>query len=184
MSRVSDLVEAYAQHLSLLWRSGISGGEKVWMLVYPPELERQMRAQVPELELQTRKAGHGWYLMDLTDSLGRWVADHEYADAFFDDPDDFTSAAASMFEEDLVKLLRDEFSRTGDKDVVALLGVSSLFPYLRASSVIRAVDEAVRGRFLVLFPGTHDPAAHSYRLLNARDGFSYRAALISPKDSL
>ncbi|MGP4976736.1 BREX protein BrxB domain-containing protein [Brachybacterium tyrofermentans] len=154
------------------------------MLVYPPEIERQMRAQVPELELETRRTGHGWHLADLTNRLGRWVAEHEYADAFFEDPDDFTTAAADMFEEDLIDLLRTELSRAGDEDVVALLGVSSLYPYLRASHVIGAVDDAIRGRLLVLFPGTHDSAAHSYRLLNARDGFSYRAALISPKDSL
>ncbi|NMM86166.1 hypothetical protein B2J88_17620 [Rhodococcus sp. SRB_17] len=44
MSRISDLVDAYSGELSLPWRSGLSGGERVWMLVYPPDLERTVRA--------------------------------------------------------------------------------------------------------------------------------------------
>ena len=40
--------------------------------------------------------------------------------------------------------------------VVALVGIGSIYPFLRASSVIKSVDSAVTGRLLVLFPGLHD----------------------------
>lgn len=181
MSRMSDLEDAYAGELGLLWRRGISGAERVWMLVYPPELERQVRARVPALEVRTQQAGRGWEVVDLSDVLGRWVAQHEYAEAFYEDPSDFTSSIVDMFADDVVSTVRDSLSAADDETVVALVGVASLFPFVRASALIQAVDDAVRGRLLVLFPGRHDPDSHSFRLLDARDGFNYRARVITPE---
>ncbi|MFF8346232.1 BREX protein BrxB domain-containing protein [Cellulosimicrobium funkei] len=179
MSRVSDLVDAYETELHLPWRPGVSGAERVWMLVYPPDLERQVRAQLPELGVRTTNAQRGWEVIDLSDELGRWVARHEYAAAFYEDPGDFTSSIVDMFSEDLVLRLRERLSVAGDDAVVALVGAASLFPFVRASALIQAVDDAVRGRLLVLFPGRHDPDSHSFRLLDARDGFNYRARVIT-----
>lgn len=180
MSRVSDLVDAYETDLRLTWRSGLSGAERVWMLVYPPELERAMRVQVPELGQRTRDAQHDWDVIDLSDELGHWIAHHEYAEAFYADPDDFTSAIVDMFADQLVQHVRTRLSTTGENAVVALVGVASLFPFVRASALIQAID-AVQGRLLVLFPGRHDPDSHSFRLLDARDGFNYRARVITPE---
>ena len=42
----------------------------------------------------------------------------------------------------------------------------------------------VSGRLLVLFPGLHDPETHSFRLLDARDGFNYRARVIDPQKDI
>jgi hypothetical protein len=42
----------------------------------------------------------------------------------------------------------------------------------------------VTGRLLVLFPGTHDPDNHSFRLLDARDGFDYRARVIDAQKEI
>lgn len=181
MSRVSDLVDAYAAELTLPWRSGLSGGERVWMLVYPPDLERSMRAALPRLELVTGEAGHGWQQIDITDDLGRWLATHRYAEAFFEEPSDLTPSIIDQFESDLVSSLREQLADAPANDVVVLLGIGSIFPFLRASSVIKGVDEAVTGRLLVLFPGVHDPDTHSFRLLDARDGFNYRARVLDPQ---
>jgi hypothetical protein len=184
VSRVSDLVNAYAAELTLSWRSGLSGGERVWMLVYPPELERAMRAALPRLELATREAGHGWREFDITGQLGHWLANHRYAEAFFEDPSDLTPSIIDHFESQLVAEIREQLSLATDDDVVVLVGIGAIFPFLRASSVIKAIDEAVNGRLLVCFPGLHDPDTHSFRLLDARDGFNYRARVIDPqKDS-
>ena len=68
--------------------------------------------------------------------------------------------------------------------MVAFVGIGSIFPFLRASSVIKAIDDAVTGRLLVLFPGLHDPDTHSFRLLDARDGFNYRARVIDPQKDI
>lgn len=181
MSRISDLVGAYELELALTWRTGLSGAERVWMLVYPPEIERQVRANLPELGQCTRTAGRSWEVVDLTDELGAWLARHEYAEAFFEDPSDFSSSIVDMFAEDLVAQVRTRLVTAGDNAVVALVGVSSLFPYVRASALIQTIDDAVSGRLLVLFPGRHEPDTNSFRLLDARDGFNYRARVITPE---
>lgn len=179
MSRVSDLVDAYEAELRLLWKGGVSGAERVWMLVYPPDLERKVRAQLPEMEVRTSNAHRSWDVIDLSDELGEWIARHEYAEAFYEDPSDFTSAIVDMFADELVHRVRQRLSSAGDETVVALVGAASLFPFVRASALIQGVDDAVLGRLLVLFPGRHDPDSHSFRLLDARDGFNYRARVIT-----
>ena len=60
-----------------------------------------------------------------------------------------------------------------DNGVVAVLGVASLYGFLRVSEVIRSVEHAVRGRLVIFFPGTKNES--SYRLLDARDGWNYLA---------
>jgi hypothetical protein len=154
------------------------------MLVYPPDLERSMRAALPRLELATGEAGHGWHQIDITESLGRWLAGHRYADAFFEDPSDLTAAIIDQFESDLVSEVRERLTAASTNDVAILVGIGAIFPFLRASSVIKAIDEEVNGRLLVLFPGLHDPGTHSFRLLDARDGFNYRARVIDPQKAI
>ena len=140
-----------------------------------------MRASLPKLELATGQGGHGWTVIDITDELGSWIAAHRYHEAFFEDPSDFTAAIADKFETELVSKVREQLSAASENDVTALVGIGSIFPFLRASSVIKAIDHAVGGRLLVLFPGLHDPETHSFRLLDARDGFNYRARVIDPQ---
>lgn len=181
MSRVSELTDAYKAELGLLWRDNLSGAERLWMLVYPPEIERQVRSQIPEIGVRTITAGRRWDVIDISDDLGRWVAEHEYADAFYEDPDDLTPAVVDLFTAELASRLRVRLTQADEQTVVALVGVASLFPFVRASGLIEALDDAVRGRLLVLFPGRHDPDTHSFRLLDARDGFNYRARVITPE---
>lgn len=154
------------------------------MLVYPPDMERAMRAALPMLELTTSQGGRGWTVIDITDELGAWIATHRYAEAFFEEPSDFTSAIIDKFEFELVSKVRARLAAAPDDKVVALVGIGSIFPFLRASSVIKAIDDEVNGRLLVLFPGLHDPGTHSFRLLDARDGFNYRARVIDPQKDI
>lgn len=184
MSRISDLVDAYAGELTLPWRTGLSGGERVWMLVYPPDLERAMRAALPRLELATGDAGYGWRQVDVTDDLGRWLAGHRHAKAFFEEPNDLTLSIIDQFESHIVSEIRAQLSVASASDVVVLVGIGSIFPFVRASSLIKAIDRVVNGRLLVLFPGLHDPDTHSFRLLDARDGFDYRARVIDPQKDI
>lgn len=184
MSRVSDLVDAYKAALSLAWNNSLSGGERVWMLVYPPELERQMLFALPSLGLATTQAGRDWTVIDVTDDFGRWLSSHTYAKSFYEDPTDLTQAILDQFEAALVTRIRKALGEAAETAVVALVGIGSIFPFLRASSVIKSIDSAVNGRLLVLFPGTHDPETHSFRLLDARDGFNYRARVLDPQKDL
>lgn len=184
MSRVSDLADAYKTELSLSWKDNVSGGERVWMLVYPPDLERQMRHTLPSLELATTQAKHDWITLDITDSFGRWLSTHRYAEAFYEDPLDLTQSILDQYEASLVAHIRQTLKSASADAVVALVGIGTIFPFLRASSVIKSVDSAVSGRLLVLFPGLHDHEKHSFRLLDARDGFNYRARVIDPQKDL
>lgn len=182
MSRATDLLGEYERELRLPWAEGLSAPERVWMLWYPPDLERSLRALLPRFEFATTSADRGWHAIDISDELGRWLANHEYAEAFFADPSDLTSGVVQQFEDELVERLGAEIEVLDPDDVVALVGIGSLFPFVRASAVINAIDDAVRGRLLVFFPGQHDPETNSFRLLDARDGFNYRArAIPAPK---
>ena len=111
MSRVSDLIDAYKAELSLTWNDYLSGGERVWMLVYPPDLERQLRHALPSLELATTQSGHGWHVVDVTDNFGRWVSSHRHAEAFYEEPSDLTQSILDQFETVLVSRIREALER-------------------------------------------------------------------------
>lgn len=184
MSRVTDLIDAYKAELSLTWKDNVSGGERVWMLVYPPDLERQMRHALLSMELATIQSGRSWVVLDITDDFGVWLSAHRHAEAFYEEPSDLTQSILDQFENTLVARIRQALEAAPANAVVGLVGIGSIFPFLRASSVIKSVDSAVTGRLLVLFPGLHDPETHSFRLLDARDGFNYRARVIDPQKDL
>ena len=61
--------------------------------------------------------------------------------------------------------------------LLAALGVAGLFGFIRVSELMDAVDDAIRGRLLVFFPGEYD--GNIYRLLDARDGWNYLAVPIT-----
>jgi hypothetical protein len=66
-----------------------------------------------------------------------------------------------------------------DEDtIVGITGAGSLFGLgpVRLSKVVEEVESLIRGRLLVFFPGERD--GHNYRLLEARDGWSYLALAI------
>jgi len=56
--------------------------------VYDKADERRLRARIDEFEVATRRAGHGWRHLDLTDAFGHWMAEQEYRDSFFESPED------------------------------------------------------------------------------------------------
>lgn len=184
MSSVPELIKEYESALELPWQAGISGAERVWMLVYPPHDERRIRARLDQFRDHTRAAHRDWRAVDLTDAVGRWVGHSPDAEAFFHDPTDLTDAVLEDAEASVAEAIRSSLTDPGldDDGVVALVGVGSLYPYLRASRVIQSVEDDIRGRMLVLFPGHVDRVHGNYRLLDARDGFSYRARLIAEKE--
>jgi hypothetical protein len=60
-------------------------------------------------------------------------------------------------------------------------GLATLFDFMRVSSLINRVEDSVRGRLLVLFPGEY--AGNVYRFMDARDGFNYMAVPITSTES-
>jgi hypothetical protein len=178
MDRVDMLLAEYRRQVSLPWRQDLSGAERMWMAVYPPDLERKVRAKVAEFDFATRESGHGWAVHDVTASFSMWLAAQEYRDAYYADAEALAPALPQF-----LATLESEISATlsapeiTSQTVVALVGVGSLFPMIRVSDLLQAVANRVRGRLLVLFPGSIERG--NYRLLDARDGWNYLAIPIT-----
>ena len=76
--------------------------------------------------------------------------------------------------------MRATLNEAGTDDIVALTGVASLFGLVRNSKLIASIADAIPGRLLVTFPGTHQGGI--YRLLDARDGWNYLAVPLLAQD--
>lgn len=185
-SKVSKLATAYRQHLSVPWQAGLAAIQRVIFAVYDKADELRLRANVGEFELATQQAGKQWMLLDVTNAFPEWMAAQEYRDAYFESPEDlagYQSGELTEFVADLTAKLTTRISaEAGPDTVVALLGVGTLFGLARVSSVVEGIKEAVQGRLLVFFPGEHHPENHSYRLLDARDGWNYLAVPLLAQD--
>lgn len=178
MDRVDALLGEYRRQLALPWRPDLAGAERVWMAVYPPEMERRVRARIGDFELATREAGHDWLEHDVTTSFSKWLASQEYASAYYADPELLAPALPQY-----LAALHDEIAATFElpnasaTSVVALAGVGSLFPMVRVSELLQRLADRIPGRLLVLFPGSFERG--NYRLLDARDGWNYLAIPIT-----
>ncbi len=178
-SKVSKLAAAYRQHLSVPWQAGLAAIQRVIFAVYDKADELRLRANVGEFELATQQADKQWLLLDLTNAFPQWMAALEYRDAYFEAPEDlagYQTGELTEFVADLTTKLKTRIAEEAGPDtVVALIGLGTLFGLARVSSVVEGIKESVQGRLLVFFPGEHHPENHTYRLLDARDGWNYLA---------
>lgn len=185
-SKVAKLVSAYRQHLTVPWQAGLAAIQRVIFAVYDKTDELRLRANIGEFELTTQQAGKQWLLLDVTNAFPEWMAAQEYRDAYFESPEDLAGYKAGELTEfvaDLSAKLKARISaEAGPDSVVVLLGVGTLFGLARVSSVVEGIKEAVEGRLLVFFPGEHHPENHTYRLLDARDGWNYLAVPLIAQD--
>lgn len=181
MSAIDRLLTNYSRQVRLPWAAHTSGKQRIWFAVYPPIEERRVRARLPQFEALTLEANHGWSTVDLTGLLPEWIAGHEYREAIFAEPEQFS--VNSELEDLAVERVRN--ACTGEDvdaaSVVAITGLATLFDFMRVSSLIERVEDSVRGRLLVLFPGEF--AGNVYRFMDARDGFNYMAVPITSTES-
>ena len=105
------------------------------------------------------------------------MAGDEYREAYFEDPELLQMSLEGDFRQWAANRLRSALEEADENTVVALLGVASLYGFLRVSELIQAVEPSIKGRLLVFFPGTKNE--NNYRLLDARDGWSYLAQPIT-----
>lgn len=185
-SKISKLASSYAKHLSVPWQDGLAAIQRVIFAVYDKADELRLRANVEEFALLTQQAGKNWLLIDLTNSFPKWMADQEYRDAYFESPEDLAGYQNGELTEFVAELnqniIKNINAEAGPDSVVALLGVGTLFGLARVSSVVEGIKDAVPGRLLVFFPGEHSPENHTYRLLDARDGWNYLAVPLLAQD--
>jgi hypothetical protein len=181
LSEVEGLLKSYERFVRLPWEQGLAGPQKVWFAIYDPTHERRLRLRLSEFEVATKKAGHTWKLVDLTETFATWMAGHDYREAYFEQPEDMDLALEEYLdfvtEQLKFNLTSPEISNSS---LVALLGVSSLFGLARVSTVVERVVPEIRGRLLVFFPGQVE--GNNYRLLDARDGWNYLAVPITANE--
>ena len=179
-SRIARLVLNYERHASIPWPTTLAGPQRVWFAVYDKNDERRLRARVQEFEIATGRAGHGWALADVTDAFPAWLGAHEYRDSYFENPEAL-DVAMDDFLEHLATSIRSELAAADERTVVGIIGVGALFGFVKVSALVKAVQNDIKGRLLVFFPGTHEN--NTYRLLDARDGWNYMAIPITPDDA-
>ena len=177
MNQISKLAAIYQRHISVPWQRSMAGAQRVMVVVYAKERERALRARIGEFEEATRNAGHGWTRVDATPWFAEWMAQDEYRDAYFEEPELLGMKLEGEFKEEAAKRLSEALEEADENTVVALLGAASLYGFLRVSELIQSVEPSIRGRLAVFFPGTKND--NNYRLLDARDGWSYLAQPIT-----
>jgi hypothetical protein len=178
MNKVKRLVDSYGRFIALPWRDDAAAAQRVVFCIYPETEELRLRANLDEFELVTRQQGHEWLAFDLTHTFAQWMAEQEYAEAFFAMPDQL-----KMIDHHYLEWLEERFSSALEANavtpqhVVALYGVGSLFGLLKVKAVVEKMAPHVRGRLAVLFPGSFEN--NNYRLLDGYDGWNYLATPIT-----
>lgn len=154
-----------------------SGSERVLMVVYDKDLERSLRNRVSLFIDATLAASHQSKLVDLTTWFSEWMAGQKYAEGYFTSPEDLQTLVEAEFKKYVADRLRKELEAADAETVVSVIGIGSLYGFLKTSELIRAVEPSIKGRMTVFFPGTKD--SNNYRMLDAHDGWNYMANGIS-----
>lgn len=179
MGRVEELAARYRGHIGAPWQRNLASDQKAIFVVYPKTDERKLRARLELFEMATTSTGHRWRPLDLTDTFARWIADTDYSDEYFADPDALVTGPKSPFTKFAAERLREALMASGvDEDtVVAVHGAASFFGFTYLSAILSQVKNDIRGRLVLFFPGEFDN--NTYRLLDARDGWNYLAVPIT-----
>lgn len=177
MGKIEDLSANYGHHVSAPWQKTIPGAQRVLMVVYDKEWERTLRARMGLFEQATRQARHGWNLVDCTKWFSEWMSADEYREEYFESPDLLEMKLRGEFRPHVASRLAQRLEEADEDTVVALMGTASLYGFVHLSDVIHDVEQSIRGRLLVFFPGVK--TENNYRLLDARDGWNYLANSIT-----
>jgi hypothetical protein len=178
-TRIDQLLEAYEKVLNEPWSSALSGQERIWFLVYDPAEQRKIELRLGDFETAAIKAGINWRIISLKQCFPSWMANHEYREEYFSNPEYIVDQLEAEFIPYAIQFLKDQLIRTeqDDKTLIAIKDVSSLFGFARLSEIIKGCEKYFKGRLLIFFPGEFDQ--NHYRLLDARDGWDYLARPIT-----
>jgi hypothetical protein len=172
-SKVDQLLSAFERVIGEPWTGTLSGQERVWFLVYDPAEQRKVDLRLGDFETATLKAGKKWISVSMKSCFPAWMAQHAYRDEYFADPEALVDQLETDFKQEAIQYLAQQIQAADDQTLVALRDVSALFGFVRLNEVLRGATEAFKGRLLVFFPGEFQQ--NQYRLLDARDGWSYLA---------
>lgn len=148
---------------------------RVWIMCYEKNLERRVQGHLHDFEAAAVANGHGWVVLDLSALVAPWFASNDLFDALTEQPDELAGLLPD-FEHHVAEAVRNALNTLTDQDILVLTGAGALFGLMRVSTLTEMVVPDIKGRLLLLYPGRHENG--SYRLLDARDGWSYRATPI------
>jgi Domain of unknown function (DUF1788) len=172
LSTVDDLLGQFRRQVSLPWSHDTARDYRVWIMHYDRTLERRIQGRLHEFEALALQSGHGWTTLNLAALVAPWFALHELFDGLVDQPDELLGLLPD-FEAHVISTVRARLKVLGEQDILALFGVGALFGLMRASTLTEKSVPEIKGRLILFFPGRHENGV--YRLLDARDGWSYRA---------
>ncbi|MCX5861745.1 MAG: DUF1788 domain-containing protein [Deltaproteobacteria bacterium] len=178
MSKISRLIKSYSRFISVPWHDDAAPPQRVIFCVYDEGDELPLRVQVEEFEIVTKAAGHHWTLFDLTNAFESWLTSEKYSKSYFQKPHLLGNLLPRYL--DYITCQFENFLSEKDvsgNSVVALIGVGSLFGFLKAKDVVDRLAPQVPGRLVVFFPGTFEN--NNYRLLDGYDGWNYLAVPIT-----
>lgn len=175
MSKTDQLLAAFEMVVHEPWVSTLSGQERTWFLVYDPAEQRKVDLRLGEFELATRKAQKNWITVSLKNCFPSWMSALDYREAYFADPKVLIDPLVMEFKQYAVDyIVRQIQEQNADENtLIAVKDISSLFGFARVSDILNGCARDFRGRMLIFFPGEHDK--NQFRLLDARDGWSYLA---------
>ena len=172
MPTVDDLLGQFGRQASLPWSPNTARDYRVWIMHYERSLERRIQGRLHEFEAIGRQCVHGWSSLSLAAMVAPWFAAHELFEALADQPDELPGMLPD-FAAHVVDTVCTRLRALGERDILALSGAGALFGLMRVSTLTEKVAPDIKGRLLLLFPGRHESGV--YRLLDARDGWTYRA---------
>jgi len=178
-TRIDLLLEAYEKVVREPWASALSGQERIWFLVYDPAEQRKVDFRLRDFETAAINAGKKWNSISLKKCFPSWMANHEYKDDYFSNPEYIVDQLEAEFIPFAIQFIKNELKKIEqDEDtLIAIQDVSSLFGFVRLSEILKSCDKDFKGRLLIFFPGEFEH--NHYRLLDARDGWDYLARPIT-----
>lgn len=178
-TRIDLLLDAYEKVVQEPWSSALSGQERIWFLVYDPAEQRKVDLRLGDFETIAVKSGKKWESISLKQCFPSWMANHEYKEDYFTNPEYIVDQLEAEFIPFAIQYLKGELQKIEqDQDtLIAIRDVSSLFGFGRLSEILKSCDKDFRGRLLIFFPGEFEH--NHYRLLDARDGWDYLARPIT-----
>ena len=178
MSKIKRLLQSYGTFISIPWRDDNAAAQRVVFCIYDEGDELRLRVNIGEFEIVTNQAGHDWFLFDFTDSFPRWMSAQRYAKSYFEKPHLLHTLMPKYLQfitGEFEKFLGD--NQVDENSVVSLMGIGSLFGFLKIKDVVDKLAPLVYGRLLVFFPGSYEN--NNYRLLDGYDGWNYLAVPIT-----
>ena len=179
ISKTDVLINNYEKVVREPWNPNLSGQEKVWFLVYDPTEQRKVMFRLGDFERVTRKHKRDWLHVSLADAFPLWMAEHEYREEYFQSPAEIQDQVETGFKEFVVERIKKTIigAPNIENTVLTITDANALFGFIKLSDVLNDLYAYNKGRMLIFFPGEYQN--NHYRLMDARDGWSYLARPIT-----